>query len=77
MDLVLASEDRVIPLEIKMRGEIKARDAKPLFRSMARYGIKKGYIISSELEATFDDGGRTVEVLPYWRHWSIRRRITS
>lgn len=77
VDLVLAPEDKVVPVEIKMRGDIRARDAKSLFKFMARYDIDRSYIISSGLETAFKDGGRTVEVIPYWKYWTIKRRLTD
>ena len=77
VDLVLASEEKVVPVEIKMRGDIRAKDAKSLFKFMARYDIDRSYIISSGLETAFKDGGRTVEVIPYWRYWTIKRKLTE
>ncbi len=77
VDLVLASGERTIPVEIKMKGDIRARDARPLFRFMARYGLDRGYMVSSGLETVFKDGDRAVEILPWWRHWTIRRKLTE
>jgi len=75
VDLVLASEEGVVPIEIKMRSDIKARDAKPLFKFMTKYGINEGLIISSNLETTFKDGDFKVEVIPYWRYWTVKRKL--
>jgi len=72
---VLSLDDEVIPVEIKMRADIKARDARSLFKFMARYGIPRGLMISLDSETSFDDGVRKVEVIPYWRYWTIRRWI--
>ncbi len=77
VDLVLSSEERVVPIEIKMRSDIRRRDAKPLFKFMTRYGISKGYIISSDLETVFRDSDLKVEVIPYWRHWTIKRKLVE
>lgn len=77
VDLVLASEEGVVPIEIKMRSDIKARDAKPLFRFMTKYGIGRGLIISSNLESVFSDGNLKVEAIPYWRYWTIRRKLAE
>lgn len=75
VDLVLASEEGVVPIEIKMRSDIKARDAKHLFKFMTKYGINEGLIISSNLETTFKDGDFRVEVIPYWRYWTFKRKL--
>jgi len=75
VDLVLTPDDRIIPVEIKMRETIKERDARPLFKFMARYGISSGLVISLDTEGRFDDGVRAVEVIPYWRYWTIKRRL--
>jgi predicted AAA+ superfamily ATPase len=77
VDLVLASEERAVPVEVKMRGDIRARDAKPLFKFMARYNINRGYIISSGLGTVFKDSDRIVEILPYWRYWTIKRKLAE
>jgi predicted AAA+ superfamily ATPase len=77
VDLVLASEEGVVPIEIKMRSDIKARDAKPLFKFMTKYGINEGLIISSNLETVFSDGKLKVEAIPYWRHWTIKRKLAE
>jgi predicted AAA+ superfamily ATPase len=77
VDLVLASEEGVVPIEIKMRSDIKARDAKPLFKFMTKYGIGWGIIITSNLETAFRDGDLKVEVIPYWRYWTIKRKLAQ
>jgi predicted AAA+ superfamily ATPase len=77
VDLVLASEEGVVPIEITMKSNIKARDAKPLFKFMTKYGIGRGLIISSNLETVFRDGNLKVEAVPYWRYWTIRRKLAE
>ncbi len=77
VDLVLATEEGVVPIEIKMRSDIRARDAKPLFKFMTKYGINEGLIISSNLETAFKHGDIKVEVIPYWRYWTIRRKLAE
>jgi predicted AAA+ superfamily ATPase len=77
VDLVLASQERVVPVEIKMKSDIRARDAKPLFKFMTKYGIGRGFIISSDLETDFGDGNLKVEVIPYWRYWTIKRKLAE
>jgi len=77
VDLVLTLEERIVPVEIKMKDDIRARDAKSLFKFMARYDIDTGYIISSELETAFKDGDRTIGVLPYWRIWTIKQKLSE
>lgn len=77
IDLVLVSDERTVPIEVKMRGDIRARDAKPLFKFMAKYDSDLGYIISPSLETAFKDGDRMVEVLPYWRYWTIKRKLAG
>ncbi|MEW6555056.1 MAG: ATP-binding protein [Actinomycetota bacterium] len=77
VDLVLASEEGIVPIEIKMRSDIKARDARPLFKFMTKYGIGRGLIISANLETVFRDGNLKVEAIPYWRYWTIRRKLAE
>ena len=42
---------------------------------MTKYGINEGLIISSNLETTFKDGDFKVEVIPYWRYWTVKRKL--
>ncbi|MCL5291884.1 MAG: ATP-binding protein [Actinobacteria bacterium] len=74
VDIVLA-EDGVVPVEVKIRSKVSAGDAKPLFKFMKRYDVDRGYIISEATEAVFSDDGRTVEVIPYWRYWTLKAKL--
>lgn len=75
VDLVHLGDDDATPVEIKMRGSIQTRDAAPLFKFMARYGSRHGYIISDSAETTFTRGVGTVHVVPYWKYWTLETRL--
>jgi predicted AAA+ superfamily ATPase len=75
VDLVITGKNRVIPVEVKIKPDIKRRDAKPLFKFLKKYKLKKGYIISAKTEDMLSDSGYLVEIIPYWKYWSIKRKI--
>lgn len=77
VDLILSDGDRIIPVEIKIKPEVKRIEAKPLYKFLARRGLKKGYIISGATETSFSDKGYVVEIIPYWKYWSIQKKITE
>lgn len=75
VDLILTTDSGVIPIEIKIRGDIKKRDATPLFKFMVKYGVKQGYIISDATETSFSGDTGVVAVIPYWKYWTLQKRL--
>lgn len=77
IDLILTTDGGIIPVEVKIRRDIKGRDAGPLFKFMARHNVDKGYILSDRTEATFSDESGVVETIPYWKYWTIRKKLSK
>lgn len=77
VDLILDNQEKVMPVEIKIRGKIKTKDLKPLFRFMGRFKCDHAMVISKDLERLEKAGDLKVTILPYWRYWSIINEIVS
>ncbi|MBU1670858.1 MAG: ATP-binding protein [Actinobacteria bacterium] len=75
VDLVLSGDGEVVPIEVKIRSEVKKRDATPLFKFLHRYKAARGYMISDGTETVFSDGEKEVEVIPYWMYWTLMDRL--
>jgi len=53
---------------------IKIKDARIMFRFMERYDIKTALMISLNTETVFENSKRKVEVIPFWKYWSIKKK---
>jgi len=76
VDMVLSIEERLVPVEVKIKPEIKGKDTAAIIKFLKRTGFKKGYLISGKDEKTFAKDGLTVKAIPYWKHWSIKKEMT-
>ncbi len=75
VDLVMTGEVGVAPVEVKIRSEVKKRDAAALLKFLHRHNAPRGYIISDRTETTFSDGDKLVEVIPYWMYWTLMGKL--
>lgn len=75
IDIILPVEKNVIPVEIKIREDIKERDTRPVFKFLGQYKLKKGYIISRQTERTISKSGFEVKIIPYWKYWTIQKEL--
>jgi len=48
--------------------------ARIMFRFMERYDIKTALMISLNTETVFENSKRKVEVIPFWKYWSIKKK---
>jgi len=70
-------EAEVVPVEVRIRSEVKRRDAMPLFKFLHRRKGARGYIISDGTETPFSDGERSVDVIPCWMYWTLMSGLTG
>lgn len=77
VDIVLDDDDEIMPVEIKLKKEIKRRDAVALSKFMKRHSLKKGILVSENVEASFADDSLTTEIIPYWKYWTLKKKLTS
>ncbi|MBS3909319.1 MAG: ATP-binding protein [Actinobacteria bacterium] len=75
VDIVLVADKRLMPVEVKIKPEIRERDIVPIIKFLKKTGSKKGCLISGGDEKTFVKNGFIVKVIPYWKYWSMQREI--
>lgn len=75
IDIIHVKEGKTIPVEIKIREKIGKKDLKPIFRFLDKQRLKYAIIITLDIETVFQDNGKTIEAVPYWRYWKIKSRI--
>jgi hypothetical protein len=75
VDLVHVAGNFTLPIEIKMRENVSAKDAGALFKFLRYFGKKQGLLISLHDETELVNNGMAVKVLPHWKYWSICKWI--
>jgi hypothetical protein len=75
VDMILDSEKKIIPVEIKMRTRVQPGDLKPLIKYMNRFHCKQAVVISKNDEWVDESADRNITTLPYWKYWSICNEI--
>jgi hypothetical protein len=76
IDIIHAHDKVVLPVEIKIKEKIGRDDVKTLFKFLERNKLKKGLLVTLDTETKFEKDGLLIEAIPYWKHWSIRARIS-
>ncbi|GAB6267361.1 MAG: ATP-binding protein [Smithella sp.] len=66
-----------LPVEIKIRRDVKAADVKPVFSFMEKYNLSRALVITQDTQGELKKGGRTVEAVPYWKYWTIEKALNS
>lgn len=62
-------------VEIKIRERIGRDDIAPIFRFLQKNNLQKGLIITLNTGIVYKKDSLTVEALPYWKYWSISKRL--
>lgn len=75
IDLVHERDDEITPVEIKIQRQVTRRDARAVLKFMKKYGVARGYIVSEATETSFSEDAGVVEVIPYWRYWTLRQKL--
>jgi len=75
VDLVIDDYRRILPVEIKIRENVKMRDLKPLMRFAERFKCRQCLVISRDDERVEKVGDLNLTILPFWRHWSILNEV--
>ena len=60
-----------------MSNKINERDAKAMFRFMSVFDLNKGIFISREQENTFKQDNRVINIIPYWKYWTINKFLNN
>lgn len=75
IDIIHTQDAQLLPIEVKTRGKIGRDDIKTLFKFMEKNNLQKGLLITLDTEAKYQKEKLVVEAVPYWKHWSIKRRL--
>lgn len=75
IDFIIAANDKIIPVEVKIKADVKKREAQSLFKFLTKHRLKDGYIISGNMQTSFSDDNLQVEVIPYWKYWTIKKKV--
>lgn len=75
VDLVIESEHKLLPVEIKIREKIRMKDLKPLTKFMKHFKCEEAVVISKNEDRIEKTENLKVTILPYWRYWSIVSEI--
>jgi predicted AAA+ superfamily ATPase len=72
IDIILFDDNGVVlPLEVKIKQQIKKRDSVTLLNYLKKNKLSKGIMITLDTEATIQQSGVTIELIPYWKHMTI------
>ena len=75
IDLIIADDYRLLPVEVKIREKIGREDRKILHKFMEKNNLTKALLITMDTEGRDEKEQRVVEAIPYWRYWSIKRAL--
>lgn len=75
VDIILESDRKVVPVEIKIKNKIDRNSLKPMLKFLKSINQKKGYLISKDTEKIYSTDKYIIEAIPYWKYWSIRKKI--
>lgn len=67
VDIVMETEDGLLPIEVKYQEEITRADMKAISSFMKKYGSPNGIIITKSTEKTVDTEYGRIEMLPAWK----------
>lgn len=75
IDIILKLNDKIIPVEVKIKNEIKSDDLKPIFKFLERFDLNKGLIITKNTSNDFTKNNKLIKAIPYWKYWSLKREL--
>ena len=75
MDIVYVKDQEVIPVEIKIRSSLRKDDFRGIVNFMRRHRTQKALMITAQDEGLWTKGQYQVQMIPYWKHWSIKRYL--
>lgn len=76
IDIIQTREKNLpLPVEIKIRRNVKAADIKPVFSFMDKYNLNRALVITLDTEGELKRNDRSVKAVPYWKYWSIEKMI--
>lgn len=76
IDIIHSHNETLLPIEIKIKEKPGRDDVKTLFKFLGKNNLKKALLITLNTETKFQRENIVVEAIPYWKYWSIKRKIT-
>ncbi len=71
VDIVHLSENKPLPVEIKMSRSINNKDYQPLLKFLNKFNQKRGLLISLNDELEIEKNNKIIHIFPYWKYDSI------
>lgn len=75
VDAVLLQDDKVVPVEVKIRKDFRKKHTAPVFAFMKKYDLNLGYLISDSMDTVISEDNRRVRVIPYWKYWTLTNEL--
>jgi len=77
IDIIHTRDGNVIPVEIKIKEKIDKGDVKTLFKFLEKNDLRKAVLITLNTETAFKKDKAAIEAVPYWKHWTIRSKLST
>ncbi|MCL6087144.1 MAG: ATP-binding protein [Actinobacteria bacterium] len=75
IDIILKLNDKILPVEVKIKNEIKSDDLNPIFKFLGKFNLNKGLIITKNNSNDFIKDNRLIKAIPYWKYWSLKKEL--
>ncbi len=75
IDIIHTRNKDVLPIEIKIKEKIGKGEVKILFKFLERNNLQKALLVTLDTETVFRKDKHIVEAIPYWKYWSIFKRV--
>ena len=77
VDIIIDKDENILPVEIKIRNQLRPKDYKNLNMFMKKFHVNNAVLISKNHESIKEFDGLKIFTLPYWKYWSIQKRIKN
>ncbi|HNS56122.1 MAG TPA: ATP-binding protein [Smithellaceae bacterium] len=75
IDMIDTKNTAPLPVEIKMRKDVTARDIKFIFSFLDKNKLKRGVAVTLNTEGILKKNEVVVEAVPYWKYWTIKKKV--
>ena len=71
IDIIPVADDKILPVEVKIREKLQKKDLKPIFQFMKKYDIRRGLIVTKYDESFYEENGSKLMAIPYWKFRTV------
>ena len=75
VDIIISNDNKLLPIEIKIRNQIRAEDIKNIRKFMKHFNAPDAVVISKKHEEIKQFDSQRLFILPYWKYWSVHTTI--